>query len=153
MCTMGRPTSFHPDLCREAHNYCLLGATNDELAAFFEVSPRTIDNWIARHSDFEAAVKSGRAAADARIACSLYARALGYDRKIGREVLHKGELITLSHTVHYPAHLQSCMFWLRNRRPQTWGNRPNDPPPADDIGADIAVLDGAGDTVVHHDGA
>ena len=48
MSTMGRPSSYSPDLCELAHNYCLLGATNDELAAFFGVSPRTIDNWIAR---------------------------------------------------------------------------------------------------------
>jgi hypothetical protein len=154
MSTIGRPTSFHPDLCREAHNYCLLGATNDELAAFFEVSPRTIDNWIARHADFQDAVKAGRAAADARIACSLYTRALGYDRELGREILHKGELITLSRTVHYPAHPQSCIFWLRNRRPQTWGNRRQDPAPAgDDVVDEIALLDAAGEAALHHDGA
>ena len=151
MSTIGRPTSFHPDLCDLAHNYCLLGATNDELAEFFGVCPSTIDNWIARHSDFEAAVKSGRVLADSRIARSLYNRALGYDREIGREILHEGELKTLKHTVHYPPNPQCCIFWLRNRRRQTWGARPNDPP-ADDFGADIAVLDGAGDMVLHHDG-
>jgi hypothetical protein len=43
----GRPTSYSSDLCERAHNYCLLGATNDEFAEFFGVSPRSIDNWIA----------------------------------------------------------------------------------------------------------
>jgi hypothetical protein len=43
MSIMGRPSSY-PDLCELAHNYCLLGATNDELAEFFGVSPRTIDD-------------------------------------------------------------------------------------------------------------
>jgi hypothetical protein len=42
MAIMGRPTRFHPAMCEEAHNYCLLGATNDELAEFFAVSPRTM---------------------------------------------------------------------------------------------------------------
>ena len=37
MSTMGRPSSYSPDLCELAHNYCLLGATNDELAEFFGV--------------------------------------------------------------------------------------------------------------------
>ena len=41
MSTMGRPSSYSPDLCELAHNYCLLGATNDELAEFFGGSPRT----------------------------------------------------------------------------------------------------------------
>ena len=35
-------------MCEQAHNYCLLGATNDELAGFFHVAPSTIDRWIAR---------------------------------------------------------------------------------------------------------
>ena len=29
-----RPSHFDPDLCDQAHDYCLLGATNDELAEF-----------------------------------------------------------------------------------------------------------------------
>src|SRR5690242_9203224 len=77
MSTMGRPTLYRPELCEQARNYCLLGATNNELAEFFGVCPSTIDNWIVRHADFEAAVKSGRAFADARVARGLYNRAIG----------------------------------------------------------------------------
>ena len=42
-----RPASYSSGLRELAHNYCLLGATKDELAEFFGISPRTIDNWIA----------------------------------------------------------------------------------------------------------
>jgi hypothetical protein len=149
MSTMGRPSSYSPDLCELAHNYCLLGATNDELAAFFGVSPRTIDNWIAVHPEFESAVKDGRVIADARVARGLYTRAIGYDRKVEREILHQGELRTLTSVVHYPPNPQSCIFWLRNRRRRTWRERPNDPstPPIDHI----ALLDAAGESVRHHD--
>ena len=31
MTAMGRPSRFDPEMCEQAHNYCLLGATNDEL--------------------------------------------------------------------------------------------------------------------------
>jgi hypothetical protein len=47
---MGRPTRFEPEMCRQAHNYCLLGAANDELAGFFHVAPSTIDRWIAERA-------------------------------------------------------------------------------------------------------
>ena len=57
---MGRPSNYPPDLCELAHNYCLLGATNDVLAELFGVSPRTIDNWIAGHPGFPEAVQQGR---------------------------------------------------------------------------------------------
>jgi hypothetical protein len=62
---MGRPSNYPPDLCELAHNYCLLGATNDVLAELFGVSPRTIDNWIAGHPEFAEAVQQGRDVADA----------------------------------------------------------------------------------------
>jgi len=146
---MGRPTSFHPDMSEQAHNYCLLGATNDELAEFFGVSPSTIDNWIARHPDFEAAVKSGRIVADSRVARGLYARAVGYERKTEREVIVGGELKPITSTVHYPPNVQACIFWLRNRRRRTWRDAPNDPSTHVD---DIALLDAAGESVRHHDG-
>ena len=146
---MGRPTSFHPDMCEQAHNYCLLGATNDELAEFFAVSPRTVDNWIAQRPDFAEAVKSGRIIADARVARGLYARAVGYDRKVEREVILGGELKPITSTVHYPPNVQACIFWLRNRRRRTWRDAPDDPSTLVD---DIALLDAAGESVRHHDG-
>jgi hypothetical protein len=146
---MGRPASFDPDMSEQAHNYCLLGATNDELAEFFGVSPRTIDNWIAVHPDFEAAVKSGRIVADSRVARGLYARAVGYERKTEREVIVGGELKPVTSTVHYPPNVQACIFWLRNRRRRTWRDAPNDPSSHID---DIALLDAAGESVRHHDG-
>jgi hypothetical protein len=36
MVTAGQPTLYKPEYCGLAHNYCLLGATNAELAEFFE---------------------------------------------------------------------------------------------------------------------
>jgi hypothetical protein len=68
MTAMGRPGRYDPEMCEQAHNYCLLGATNDDLAEFFHVSPSTVDRWIARHADFGDAVRQGRIVADARVA-------------------------------------------------------------------------------------
>ena len=123
----GRPTLYAPEFCEPAHNYCLLGATNDDLAGFFHVSPSTIDNWIARHEDFAAAVKAGRAEADARVARCLYGRAIGYEQRSEREVIVDGELRTLAQTTQHPPNVQACIFWLRNRRPRDWSRPPNPP--------------------------
>ena len=152
MTTMGRPTLFHPAMCEEAHNYCLLGATNDQLAGFFGVSSSTIDNWIAGRRDFEAAVKSGRVIADAKVARSLYVRAVGYDRTVEREVILGGELKPVTSTVHYPANVQACIFWLRHRRRQSWCDGPS-AATADDGIDDIARLEAASESVRRGDGA
>jgi hypothetical protein len=50
-----------------AHNYCLLGATNEVLGDFVGVTRRTIRNWIATHLDFADAVRCGRAVVDAAV--------------------------------------------------------------------------------------
>jgi hypothetical protein len=150
MTAMGRPSHFDPDLCEQAHNYCLLGATNDELADFLDVSPRTIDRWIAERAEFGDAVRSGRVAADARIARALYGRAAGYDRTFERMVVVAGELKPVTSTIHYPPNVQACIFWLRNRRRQTWRDASNDRP--SNTVDDLALLEAAGESVLHHDG-
>lgn len=123
MTAMGRPTRFEPEMCDQAHNYCLLGATNDDLADFFGVHPSTIDRWIAAHVEFRDAVKRGRVVADSRVARGLFDRAVGYERKIERVMIVRGEPKPVASTVYYPPNVQACIFWLRNRRPGTWGDR------------------------------
>jgi hypothetical protein len=123
MANCGRPTLYKPDYAVQAHDHCLLGATNAELAALFEVAPRTVDNWIANNAEFAQAVREGRAAADARVARCLYERAVGYDRVVERVVWHQGQERVVASTVHYPPSTGACIFWLRNRRPDLWGSR------------------------------
>ena len=67
MTTPGQPTKYKREYCELAHNYCLLGATNEVLADFFHVAPRTVDNWIATHLGFADDIRKGRAAADATL--------------------------------------------------------------------------------------
>lgn len=55
----GRPTSYRREYCRQAHDHCL-GATNEQLSEFFDVAPRTIDNWLVRFPEFADAVQRGR---------------------------------------------------------------------------------------------
>ena len=131
MSVIGRPTSYRPELCELACNYCLLGATNEELAGFFDVAPRTIDNWIARIPEFAAAVREGRAVADSRVARALHQRAVGYTCTVRRTVLWRGEERVLTREVHYPPDVRACIFWLRNRRRQDWSEKPQ--PPSDDL--------------------
>jgi hypothetical protein len=139
----GRPTLYRPEYCDLARNYCLLGATNEDLGGFFDVTSRTIDNWIAGHPEFGTAVREARALADARVARCLYKRALGYDRKVERTVWHLGKERPVSETVHYPPDVRACIFWLRNRQPQLWNGHGR--APDEDVAAFIADLDSGGE--------
>jgi hypothetical protein len=116
----GRPTVYDPEFAEIASNACMLGATNETLAERFEVSRRTIDNWIASRPDFSNAVKKGRHVADEAVAAALFARATGVERKVTRVFCHKGQPVTASYTEELPPDVRACIFWLRNRRPQHW---------------------------------
>lgn len=139
----GRPTLYRPDYCDLARNYCLLGATNEHLGVFFDVTSRTIDNWIAQHPAFAAAVREGRAIADAGVAHGLYQRAVGHEHKVQGTVWHLGKERPVSDTLYYPPDVRACIFWLRNRQPRLWNGRIT--MPADDSHDWIATHDAAGE--------
>lgn len=136
----GQPTRYKAEYRELARKYCLLGATNEELGGFFGVTRRTIDNWIANVPEFTAAVRKGRALADARVARCLYERAVGYEHTVKRTVLHQGKEWTLTDVVHLPPDIKACIFWLRHRRPENWRERAE---VSDDGVDDIALLDAA----------
>lgn len=53
-------------MVEQARKLCLLGATDQEVADFVEVSTRTICRWKASHDEFCQALKAGKAESDAR---------------------------------------------------------------------------------------
>ena len=145
MSHLGGPTAYKPEYCELAHNYCLLGATAEELAGFFAVTRGTINNWIAKIPEFATALPEGRDLADARVARCLFARAVGYSHKVDRTVLHRGEERTISNVVRYPPDTQACIFWLRNRQRRFWSEKAATEP--EDTSDFVAALDAAGESM------
>jgi hypothetical protein len=138
MTTPGRPTGYRPEYAQSARNYCELGATNDQLARFFGVSARTIDNWIVNFRDFGQAVREARVQGDEALWRSCYQRAKGYyytEKRVVRDA--DKERVEIS-TRHCKADLRAFMIWHRNRT--QWlartGAIANDgpmPPPSFDV--------------------
>ena len=140
MTERGRPSSYKPENAELARKFCMLGATNDDLAACFEVAGGTIDYWIATHPEFAEAVRRGRDIADAAIVEKLYGRAMGYSIETRKYVLHRGEQRELPQILHYPPDVPACMFWLRNRRRKQWNERA---PAAAESGLTLSELEAA----------
>lgn len=70
---------------------------------------------------FMRAIKKGREEADANVGKSLYQRACGYSHPEDKiHVTKDGDVITIPTTKHYPPDATSCIFWLKNRRPDQW---------------------------------
>ena len=125
----GRPTDYRPAYNKQARKLCLLGATDAELADFFEVSEVTINAWKNVHPAFLKSVKAGKARADAHVAQSLYHRAVGYEHDavkiiaVARGGNQGSDVEQVPYIERYPPDTTAAIFWLKNRRPQDWRDK------------------------------
>lgn len=120
---VGRPTLYRPEYARQATKLCKLGATDPELADFFEVSIGTVKLWAVQHEEFLAARMSGKLAYDDRVEHALAARALGYEHDEVDIRVVEGQIIQTPIRKHYPPDATAAIFWLKNRRSGAWKDR------------------------------
>lgn len=119
----GRPTKYKAEYCKLAYNYCLLGATDKELATFFEVDEATLNRWKLEHKEFCASIKSGKEEADAVVANSLFHRANGYSHPDVDIKIFRGKVIKTKIIKCYPPDTTAGIFWLKNRQPGKWRDK------------------------------
>jgi hypothetical protein len=96
----GRPSLYRPAFAAQAKTLCERGATNKELAQYFNVDIGTIRQWRMNYQDFFTAVRMGKAVADELVEQALFERATGW-----------GDL---------PPDVGAIRTWLFNRRPNRW---------------------------------
>ena len=116
----GRPTKYRKEFDVLAYRYALLGATDKQMAVFFEVTEKTLNNWKHDHLEFLQSITRGKGLADSKVAESLYRRALGYTHSENKIFQYKGKPIVVPTTKHYPPDTQAASLWLRNRQPDKW---------------------------------
>lgn len=125
----GRPTDYKKEYAEQAYKLCLLGATDEELADFFEVSEPTINAWKKAHIEFSLALKRGKSTADANVADRLYQRAMGfehdseeikvmYDKETNQQIIERVPIRKI-----YPPDPVSAIFWLKNRQKGKWKDK------------------------------
>lgn len=119
----GKPSSYQPEYAEQARKLCLLGATDKELADFFNVSESTINKWKIDFVEFSESIKKGKDLADADVAERLFNRACGYvapdvDIKVIDSQIVKTEI-----EKHYPPDTTAAIFWLKNRQRDKWKDK------------------------------
>lgn len=118
-----RPSKYKPEYAAQAAKLCLLGATDVEIADFFEVDVRTVYRWKAEFDEFCQALKSAKEVADERVERSLYSRANGYEHDEVDIRVVGGEIVQTPLRKYYPPDTTAAIFWLKNRRPAQWRDR------------------------------
>ena len=119
----GRPTRYKAEFAEQAYKLCLLGATDKEMADFFEVDERTINNWKVAHKEFFQSIKKGKIKADADVAHSLYNRAKGYEQEIVKVFQFQGDPVIVPVVEKVAPDTTAAIFWLKNRKPAEWRDK------------------------------
>ena len=95
---MSRPSLFKPEYIEQAKKLALLGATDKDLANFFDVTEQTINNWKRDFPEFFESLKEGKEILDSKVV----------------------EPMVVETTKHYPPDTTACIFWLKNRQKEDW---------------------------------
>ena len=119
----GRLPNFRPEFADQVRKLCQLGATEIELADFFDVTAETITRWRATHKEFSEAMRIGSEAANDRVERSLYQRDCGYERDALLIFNGKNGVIRVPHRERVLGDVTAQMKWLRNRMPRKWGDK------------------------------
>ncbi len=97
----GRPSKYQSAYAEQAEKLCRLGATDKQLADFFDVSEVTLNAWKQEHPVFLKSLKAGKDYLDANVEQSLYHRAIGYEHPEVHITNYQGEITQTALTKKY----------------------------------------------------
>lgn len=122
---MGRPTDYREEFATQAEKLCALGATDQEIADFFEIDVRTVYRWKHDHAPFCQALKVGKEIADERVERSLYQRAIGYEQDEVKIFMPAGAAnpVYAPYRAKVSPDTTAAIFWLKNRRGGAWRDK------------------------------
>lgn len=133
---VGRPTKYKDSYNDLAYKLCLLGATDKDIAQFFEVCEATINNWKIEFPEFLESLKKGKEIADMNVAQKLFDRATGavvkqqQAHKLKRVVYVNGkkseefeEIEVVDLFQEQPPDTTALIFWLKNRKSEQWRDK------------------------------
>ena len=101
------------------------GLTDEQLADKIGISPSTLYEWKNKYSEISEALKKGKEIVDIQVENALLKRALGYDYQEEKIEKSKKDGARVVQTIkHIPPDTTAQIFWLKNRRPDKWRDRP-----------------------------
>lgn len=101
------------------------GFTNYDFEDVFHIAHSTFSIWIKEHPDLSNAIKKGKEKADSKVEQSLFHRANGYSHDAVKIFLNKkGKTVYAKYIEHYLPDTMACIYWLNNRQPSKWSQKP-----------------------------
>ena len=101
------------------------GLTDEQIAGNIGINTSTLYDWKNKFPKISEALKKGKEVVDIQVENALLKRALGYDFQETRvEKSDKDGTKIIQTLKHIPADTTAQIFWLKNRRPDKWRDKP-----------------------------
>lgn len=114
---------YDPKFRKQAYKMALLGMAAEDIADSFDVNVSTLRSWMERYPEFGAAIKKGRAIADAKVSHALYKRATGFEIMEYKTNVVEGVVEVTPVPKRILGDVAAQKFWLINRQPHLWKER------------------------------
>ena len=119
------------------------GLTDEQLAEKMGINPATLYDWKNKHPKISEVLKKGKEVVDIQVENALLKRALGYDYQEQRIEKSEKDGTKIIQTIkHVPADTAAQIFWLKNRRPDKWRDKPEVPGDSDGLKRAKELLEG-----------
>ena len=106
-----------------------MGLSEGQIANNMGISRTTLYTWKNDCKDLAELIQSAKQTADTEVMNALYERAKGYTyvetKSRKNEETGKMEVVE-EYERHQPADLSAIQFWLKNRQPAEWKQKPED---------------------------
>lgn len=121
-------------------SYARDGLSDEQIAQKVGVATSTLYVWMDRFPAITEAIKKGKAPVDMEVENALLKRALGYDYEEVTHDLRKNpetgeqELMVVKVVKkHMPPDTLAQIFWLKNRKPAQWRDKPAEQDAKDNV--------------------
>ncbi len=132
------------------------GLTDEQIANNCKIKRQTLYDWEKKYPDILNTIKKNKEIVDYEVENALFKKTKGYNAKVLKNVKvkrveynEKGfktneyeEVIEVYDEIHIPADTTAQIFWLKNRKPDKWRDKPNEinPNNENDINSFINAL-------------
>lgn len=136
-----------PDGLLRVKGWARDGLTDEQIAEKMGIHPATFYRWMAESREFCEAVKEGKAPVDIEVENALLNSALGHTVKIRKPIklrtkkqlrdkgtIEEERIEYVDEEVYIPPQTAAQIFWLKNRRPDKWREKPPEVVAASDDG-------------------
>jgi hypothetical protein len=120
-----RPTNFSEALQKTIMQLAEDGFTDVQIATRIGVCEKTFYIWKNKYPELRTSLGEAKDIPDDLVEATLFQKAIGYKHEAVKIFFDPKSMQTVEHKYieHYPPDTTAAIFWLKNRRPESWRDK------------------------------